>query len=167
MSVDANYHHQYVRHYRQQGSCQCPRSDLRHAQGTQQAADPPTTAIKNRSDARSNRPRCSSAAFQPATAWCSRKVGTSKRRPGISVCLALHAFPGASQESGPHLSGRVEKRSAPRGCSTCRNQPPMRIANVALSVPQVLSVEATPCSQGGSTCISVPHQRQVSDFSRR
>jgi hypothetical protein len=32
---------------------------------------------------------------------------------------------------------------------------------------QVLSVEATPCSQGGSTCISVPRQRQVSDFSRR
>jgi hypothetical protein len=32
---------------------------------------------------------------------------------------------------------------------------------------QVLSVEATPCSQGGSTCISVPRQRQVSDFSSR
>src|SRR5215218_4253455 len=32
---------------------------------------------------------------------------------------------------------------------------------------QVLLVEATPCSQGGSTCISVPRQRQVSDFSRR
>jgi|GEM_PF-4930469 len=36
-----------------------------------------------------------------------------------------------------------------------------------IGTPQVLSVEATPCSQGGSTCISVPRQRQVSDFSRR
>src|SRR5215203_2605165 len=36
-----------------------------------------------------------------------------------------------------------------------------------LEAPQVLSVEATPCSQGGSTCISVPRQRQVSGFSRR
>jgi DNA-binding XRE family transcriptional regulator len=39
--------------------------------------------------------------------------------------------------------------------------------NCPVKVPQVLSVEATPCSQGGSTCISVPRQRQVSGFSRR
>jgi hypothetical protein len=37
----------------------------------------------------------------------------------------------------------------------------------SLGPPQVLSVEATPFSQGGSTCISVPRQRQVSDFSPR
>jgi|SRR3954447_5623065 len=36
-----------------------------------------------------------------------------------------------------------------------------------LQAPQVLSVETTPYSQGGSTYMSDPHQRQVSDLSRR
>jgi hypothetical protein len=50
------------------------------------------------------------------------------------MCLALNALPAASQESGPHLSGEVEKILA----SQLLNLPKpaaMRIAHVAVSVP--------------------------------
>lgn len=49
--------------------------------------------------------------------------------------MSCGACLGASQESGPHLSGRVEKRSAPRGCSTCRNQPRCGSRMLRLAVP--------------------------------
>lgn len=79
------------RHYWQQSSCHWRRSDLRHAHGTQQADDPPVRASKNRSDARSNRPLCGSAASEPATAWCSRRVSRRKRPPASRY--VLHCTP--------------------------------------------------------------------------
>jgi hypothetical protein len=61
---------------------------------------------------------------------CWRWEASSVRATGI----ATHAFPAASHESGPHLSGRVEKILA----SELLNLPKptqKRIANVAVSVP--------------------------------
>ena len=74
-----------------------------------------------------------------------------------SVAEPPDQYSSGAARAGPPL--RVSPCSAGRSTSGTHGD--------ALRGPQVLSVEATPCSQGGSTCISVPRQRQVSDFSRR
>jgi len=87
----------------------------------------------------------------------------------LNVCLPI---PASLIDRDPHSLRllRPAERSSPQMQLEWRTSTRVGIEATVkrpLGPPQVLSVEATPCSQGGSTCISVPRQRQVSDFSPR
>src|SRR5829696_228916 len=66
-----------------------------------------------------------------------------------------------------YLVHRLYRVGAPPNTGYGQGTENSPLRSFPLRAPQVLLVEATPCSQGGSTCIFVLRLRRVSDFSRR
>jgi hypothetical protein len=136
-AVDATYHHTYLCHYWHaplQSPCQRPGSDLRLAEKTQQAAHPRIAVINNRSDASSNRPRCPSRRSNQQPPWSSQK-GITRKRPPKSRCV-MRCMPCLPPHKNlVHIYPAELRRDPPVAASEPAESAPIRIANVAVSVP--------------------------------